>query len=418
MPLKINAVQIAVLQWVAAGCDTEAPVTSGYKTTAVALHNRGLVNVDRRRGQWNATVTDKGTRYLEHGTTAGPTTPRRSRTSPSSDSSRKSEVFERDDPPSSFVPGEAEQAPQTAAPRRNTSKDESIPMPAQIRRPHAAVRELIDHKQRLDVPAEQRQRAHVILHALVQESLRRGWTVTPVLSELRHNSWDRTKTRIWPSNDLFTIDAGARPAAIRLRMRQRQVKHVPTQEERRQKERSGYQSNSTMDLVPTDRMRLEIRAGSYSEMVLEDTSGTKIEDKLGRALGKVQSVTDVAIERQEKKRLRDIADAEARERAEVLRRRATHYGKWAEALESLRTDAAKHRDLTATMEQLRTALPRFEGNDHYQELKTYLEWAEEYLFESDPFRAIALPEGDTPDLPYAEWRDWNNRQRQRMPGSM
>lgn len=418
MPLKLNAVQIAVLQWVAAGCDTEAPVTSGYKTTAVALHNRGLVNVDRRRGRWNATVTDKGTRYLEHGTAASPTTPRRSRTSPSSDSFRKSEVFERDDPSSSFVPGEVEQAPQTAAPRRNTSKYESIPMPAQIRRPHAAVRELIDHKQRLDVPAEQRQRALVILHALVQESLRRGWTVTPVLSELRHNSWDRTKTRIWPSNDLFTIDAGARPAAIRLRMRQRQVKHVPTQEERRRKERSGYQSYSTMDLVPTDRMRVEIRAGSYSEMVLEDTSGTKIEDKLGRALGKIQSVTDEAIEWQEQKRLRDIADAEERERAEVLRRRATHYGKWAETLESLSTDAAKHRDLTTTVEQLRTALPRSKGTDRYGELETYLAWAEQHLVESDPFHAITLPEGERPDLTYAEWNEWKNRRQHFWQGGL
>lgn len=411
MTLKLNAVQIAVLRWVAAGCDTEAPVTSGYKTTAVAFHNRGLITVDRRRGRWNATVTDKGTRYLEHGNTASPTTPRKSHASPSPDLPRKSELLERDDQASSVLPADDEQAPHTAGTRRNSSKDESIPMPAQVRRPHAAVRELIEHKQRLDLPAEQKQRAHVILHALVQESLRRGWTVTPVLSELHHNSWNRTKTRIWPSNDLFTIDAGARPAAIRLRMRQRQVKHVPTPEERRQKERSGYQSYSTMDLVPTDRMRLEIRAGSYSEMVLEDTSGTKFEDKLGRALGKIQSITDEAIERQEQKRLRDIADAEARERAEVLRRRATHYGKWAETLESLSTDAAKHRDLTATVEQLRTALPQFEGNDRYGELETYLAWAEQHLVESDPFRAITLPEGERPDLTYAEWRNWNNRQR-------
>ncbi|GAB3264463.1 hypothetical protein [Arthrobacter pigmenti] len=55
--------------------------------------------------------------------------------------------------------------------------------------------------------------------------------MTPVLSEMRYNSWDRTKTRAWPSNDLFTIDAGDMPAAIRLRMKQRQVKQVPTKDE-------------------------------------------------------------------------------------------------------------------------------------------------------------------------------------------
>lgn len=418
MALKLNNVQLAVLRWIADGCDMDNPVTLAFKTSAVALHNRGLVEVDRRRGQWSATLTGKGTHYLEHG--RYPVAPSRKRRqkctshAPSGDTPAPQAAKERTATPTAVT----KKVRQPGASQRRTAKNEGIPIPTQIRRPHAAVRELVDHKKRLEVPIEQRQRALTILHAIVQEALRRAWTVTPVLSEIHHNSWDRTKTRIWPSNDLCTIDAGASPAAVRLRMRHRQVKHVPTKDELTQMERWGYQSYRSMDLVPTDRMRLEIRSGRASSLVLEDTAATRIEDKLKRAIDKIQSITDEAIERKEQQRLRAIAEAEARERAEVLRQRATHYGKWAEALETLSTDAAKHRDLTAAVESLRAALPRFEGNERYVELKTYIEWAEQYLIESDPFRAITLPQGERPDLTYAEWREWKNRSQHFWPGGL
>lgn len=55
-------------------------------------------------------------------------------------------------------------------------------MPERVRRPHQAVREIVDHKARMDVPIEERQRAVLILHALAQEALRRGWTVTAIPS--------------------------------------------------------------------------------------------------------------------------------------------------------------------------------------------------------------------------------------------
>jgi hypothetical protein len=38
-----------------------------YKTTAVALQNRRLVTLSKKRGAWRAAVTDAGTHYLEHG---------------------------------------------------------------------------------------------------------------------------------------------------------------------------------------------------------------------------------------------------------------------------------------------------------------------------------------------------------------
>ncbi|WP_146087647.1 hypothetical protein [Thermomonospora echinospora] len=38
-----------------------------YKQSAYALADRGLVTIKRRRNSWNATITDHGRYYLEHG---------------------------------------------------------------------------------------------------------------------------------------------------------------------------------------------------------------------------------------------------------------------------------------------------------------------------------------------------------------
>ncbi|GAB3264457.1 hypothetical protein [Arthrobacter pigmenti] len=73
------------------------------------------------------------------------------------------------------------------------------------------------------------------------------------------------------------------------------------------------------DLVATERMRLEIGAGSSGSLVLEDTTAARIEDKLKRAIDKIQSITIEAIEQKERQRVRAIVEADARERAEILR---------------------------------------------------------------------------------------------------
>ena len=69
-----------------------------------------------------------------------------------------------------------------------------------------------------------------------------------------------------------------------------------------------------MDLVPTDRMRLDIRSGPSSSLVLEDTASTRIEDKLQRAIYEIQSISDKAIKWQEVQRLRALEQEEARKR--------------------------------------------------------------------------------------------------------
>ncbi len=56
------------LQWAEDGCPADVWNTSSYKTTCQALHNRGLVTVSRKSGQWSVALTSAGRHYLAHGT--------------------------------------------------------------------------------------------------------------------------------------------------------------------------------------------------------------------------------------------------------------------------------------------------------------------------------------------------------------
>lgn len=68
---SLNQRQVEVLRWIADGCPDGVVEGYSYKHTAGALHDRKLVTVTRKRGAWQAEVTDAGHHYLEHGTYAG-----------------------------------------------------------------------------------------------------------------------------------------------------------------------------------------------------------------------------------------------------------------------------------------------------------------------------------------------------------
>lgn len=65
---QVNERQLAVLQWVGAGCPAGIWESNSYKTTCQALQNRGLAKVSRRAGQWSVVLTSAGQHYLTHGT--------------------------------------------------------------------------------------------------------------------------------------------------------------------------------------------------------------------------------------------------------------------------------------------------------------------------------------------------------------
>lgn len=414
----LNEVQLAVLRWVAR--DRPPGVYDdgfAHRITARALERRGLVKVSGHGDSWTAAVTETGQFYLQHGRYESEEVSAASSSRKKVKPSRRSKPTRADstdtDTRGAPVPAEREELRPTPPKPPRAVIDETIPMFAEIGRAHPAIRELVKYKKRLDVPEEARQRALLILHALVQEARRRGWEVTPQLSTVRSATLYTRQERIWPSGDLFLIDAGHDPAAVRLRMKTRRVDHLPTEKEIAEQKKWSWNRPPKYDYVPTDRMRLEIGAGNYGSLVLEDTVATRIEDKLLRAITRIQQMSDEAVARAEAQRLREIEAAKARERAEALRKRARAYGHWVEVLESMRKDFERHQRLVPVVAGLREALSSRHGSEHYDALLEYVEWAEEHLAESDPFRLIYLPNGERPDLSYKEWRDWDAQNPQR-----
>ena len=64
---RLNEKQVEVLRWIAEGCPPGRWDDHRYKNSAVALQNRGLVVVSKKRGSWSAALTDEGRRYLADG---------------------------------------------------------------------------------------------------------------------------------------------------------------------------------------------------------------------------------------------------------------------------------------------------------------------------------------------------------------
>jgi hypothetical protein len=217
MRRPVNELQAKMLRWLADGSPADRVTTGGslYKTSAYALQSGGLAIVNRRRGRWRAEITDAGRYYLAHGTY------------PASKPAAEPRA-------AMFRPRRVPAAPPTATDLRLTT-DAQAGRPAtrldsprfagasklivvsQIRKPHPAIRELLDHPKRVDLPAQSRRRVHLISNTLVQEALRRGWKVTAVRSEIRER-WPSGRERWWPVG-FRNSDVMPRPGSTRERDR-------------------------------------------------------------------------------------------------------------------------------------------------------------------------------------------------------
>lgn len=93
MERQVNERQLAVLEWVGAGCPDGVWEASSYKTTCQALQNRGLVKVSRKGGQWSVALTNPGEHYLAHGTyPSSGSRPRKTQSAPQPPSTRAQET--------------------------------------------------------------------------------------------------------------------------------------------------------------------------------------------------------------------------------------------------------------------------------------------------------------------------------------
>lgn len=149
-----------------------------------------------------------------------------------------------------------------------------------------------------------------------------------------------------------------------------------------------------------------MRSGSSNVLTLDDTANTRIEDKLLRAVERIEQLTIEARELAERRRQMEIQWQQERERAEELRKRAVRYSGWYDTLEQLRAAFVRHSELTEVVAGLRRATAERGPEHEFAEiLGAYLAWSEEHLEESDPLRRIPLPQGDRPDMTFDEWRE-------------
>lgn len=67
MERRVNDRQLGILRWIADGCPPREQPAESYKVSALALANRKLVQVSKRKGRWLATLTEAGRHFLDTG---------------------------------------------------------------------------------------------------------------------------------------------------------------------------------------------------------------------------------------------------------------------------------------------------------------------------------------------------------------
>ena len=413
----INDAQMSVLKWIGDGCPSGVypPGDSKHVVSALALRNRGLVTTSGRGRQWSATLTKEGLYYLRNGSyPPNPTT-----SSPTfvhgGHEANQSRQSSRDNPTIPAAPA------KSSTPSQNTDASSipdsaspctlrPVPIPSEIHRPHPAIRELMNHKKRLNVPDNQRHRALLILHALVQEAIHLGWTVTANPSIYEMDQWTGRRRSVSPGPNLFTIDAGHEPVTIRLCMRTKRVEHVPTEEEQKETQRTHWRTYSKYDYVITDHMQLELRVDSRRHSTFADTASRQLETKLAKVLSCIKHLSDKARDIAEQMRQEELRRLEQARAAKEFCSKASVYEQWLTTLDQLRSDIARHKEYESTVVLLRKTVADCDPDLPYADrLADYLAWAETYLKQSDPFRRIALPPKEVPEISYEEWIAWKNK---------
>lgn len=320
---QVNERQLEVLRWIADGCPAGAVSDTSYRTSAVALRNRGLATLSKRGG-WHAQPTDAGLYYLEHGAYPGeqarPPRPPRLRREPRP---RPPEPASEPEAPAGDD-GAATLAPATEEPQR-------VRVPQRLGKPHPLVVEFQAAKRNFGISKSLVPRALRIIQGLATAFEAEGWTVVSAA-----NSRDRWG-RPWDAKDLFVVDTGELREGIRLGEENDRTAHAPTAHELRQKERYSYTRIPEWDYHPSGRIYLEIdthyngRRHRWS-----DRQRWHIEEKLDQLLVELEERSVIEREKRIERELKeaerqaqvDLALAEAKvlliqqHRTEVLLQRA------------------------------------------------------------------------------------------------
>lgn len=295
----VNERQLEVLTWIANGCPEREWGDTTYKTVAVALQNRRLAIVTRRRGTWRAEVTAAGRYYVEHGMypdshwTGAPDAAAR-QTSPGTRSATVQQplVVAAPQPPAAPVDGRTGRADVSSDTTSSAAPASSIRVPARLsNRPHVAVQAIQRTPDALAMLSKPlRARALRVLEAVAKEAERRGYQVAERDGALRIGIRGHVET-------------------INLREPTTRTRHVPTDAEVAAQSRDPWRRPPKWDTHPSGRLRVVVGHRDVVEPKprKNDTVAWVLEDRLDRVLGLVEEA--VAAKEERERRRRDEAEA-------------------------------------------------------------------------------------------------------------
>ncbi|MEP9364003.1 hypothetical protein ABLE68_13625 [Nocardioides sp. CN2-186] len=419
----MNARQMEVLGWLVAGCPDGVMIGVSHKTTAVALQNRRLATVSKRKGVWKAEPTDAGRYFVEHGEyPAGhwsataesafvpftPATHTRPTREPKVTGLRPADQLMAD-----LAAGGGEiKIPANeigywenlilSATRHKKVPDgkrlkiamgadryerlirlehrpdwmtvelDPIQVADALRGPHPAVVALRDDKQRLQMKRGVRARALRILDAIAQAAAARGYAVAAPKAEQGYRH----------AKGHLVITIGKHPNTIVMDELNDRVSHEPTRQELERKARYSWSTIPKYDYLPSGRLRIKLDRGWHvRQESFSDTKTINLEDRLPHVLQELE--------------LRAAAD-EARERERELERDARKR-QWEQIHDEAVVQAREHHRAGVLLAQV-------EGWHEAHRLDAYLNAMEA--------RVTRLGSGDRKAA--EEWMAWAQNYRQRI----
>ena len=396
----VNPRQLEVLRWIADGCPSDVMEDFSYKTTAVALMNRGLAVVSKRGG-WHASITESGRYYLAHGAylepSPGPPQPKRPHTHVLTSAAAETKPVVRKDSQSSPhkpFPDEAEPAeaavkptepPMPAKPVRN------VAVPQRLLKPHPVIAEARDGGA-LPVSKSLVPRLVRVAHALAVAFEHEGWTVRSKSKSV--DRWGRP----WNGRELFVVDTGEYRQGVYIGEENDRTDHVLTASELKQKERYSYSYAPKYDYTPSGRLFIEIETWHRGRRQRwADRQRWTLEEKLGQIVDEIEARTilerEDRVERERKEVEQQTRIQAAVQEAGLLLRESRRKDVFLAQVEQWHS-ANRIREYLAAMETAITGLP---DGDSRLEALDWMRWCRSCAAALDPLEsAIHFPEDPEP----------------------
>ncbi|UTX52089.1 hypothetical protein [Leucobacter aridicollis] len=447
--LPLNTAQLEVLTWVRDGAPDGVYEGYEHRIVARALHNRGLVEVKGHGKQWQASITEDGAYYADHGDYP----PQEDSERPAADEKAPSpaERPSRDSAPAPAPrkPAVRKQGPTAAmmtallaAPDNRIEIDydehhryeqlaktaerfkkvpegmqvtvesdwrkrtvcvrlhplpewrmrvlDPVPVPASLRGASEVVKNLRDRED-FEISASEKNRALRLAQALVAEAELRGHKAKFIKPPPK-DRWGYVQKHDRNQGHLMLVLG---PDEYRLSLFQisKNVEHVLSKTEAKRAEQGHWVQK--WDVVPTERLgiRVETHGVSFWGSEWKDTADRPLEDSLAQVLQELE------LRHEAEERSREAAERariERQRRWEIAREQAvqeltdSHRAKELAEQAKRWKRAADIREYADAVEQRALAEP---DDDARREALEWAQWAREYADRVDPLRQrLRLPE--------------------------